>query len=149
MKGYKPGQVNEIIGVTNETLRYWRKNLYPKISQDYFSLADIFMFHFIKAYVKGRRVKVSELSDINWNEIHTTIKSMSPKNKNSCISVFNFNTKKHRFVHSVNEVDLSDYELTFVYLKSVIKDFNLSIQAFGNSSHNIISLDTGFVVEAS
>ncbi len=149
VKGYKPGQVCELIGESYETLRYWREYLYPKPPQIHFSLNDIFIYHFIKSFIKGKRVDVNELEKVEWRKILQRCSSLSAEEKKSCIAVFDFQSRKFSFITSINQIDLSDDRYTFVYMKTIFNRFNLSLRKFGNARSNIVPIETGLFIEAS
>ena len=49
--GFTPKDAREFLQITQETLRYWRKKLYPISPQSHFTSKDIFIYRIIKELV--------------------------------------------------------------------------------------------------
>jgi hypothetical protein len=74
--GYKPGLLIELLGITREQLRYWRRELDPVPSRPLFNYQLLLGYAVLKAlivdrWLEPRRLKTVDLQDFfSWFEHH-------------------------------------------------------------------------------
>jgi len=141
IQGFKPGKVCQILGVTKQTFRYWRENLYPENDKKEFNLDDIFMYQFIKSFIQVRRLMVKELLDVEWQCILDELSRMDKQEKQSSIAVFDTIEKKFYIKKSFSDFDPSEEKYVFLSLGNIMKRFNASIYNFVDDGSNVISFE--------
>lgn len=123
--GYKPGLLIDLLGITREQLRYWRRELDPVPSRPLFSYQmllgyAVFRELIIERWLEPRRLKGVNLRDFFlWFEHHHSDNEL----KNTVISI-----NKHTSVLSFQSIEAfrqsesaDDLSVEAVYLKAVEK----------------------------
>ena len=142
-KGFKPKQICELVDITQQTLRYWRENLYPSELRSFFNCDDVFIYHLIKAFVKGWDVDVKFLVNVNWLKLKQDLNSMSALEKKSTVAVYDKELKNISLYSLPNKLNLYDRRYRHVLIEDVMKDYNISFTKFGVTSSNIVPINEG------
>lgn len=120
---YKPTQVCQYLNISRETLRYWRKHLYPPEKTKFFSSFDLFVFQFIKFCVHNKRIKVRELVGINWAATLDRFTTLSQEQSYLYVAVFNTTKLDFNFTNNFILKEVSGYDQIFFHMKHVFKRY--------------------------
>ncbi len=101
LKGYKPKMMCDLLGVSVQTLRYWRKKLEPEPKRAIFSSGDLLAFRIIKVLIQRGRFTVEGLLSYNISEIFSYCNQCRPENIAPFTLVLNENDHSIEWVETV------------------------------------------------
>lgn len=64
--GYKPHVTAELLGITRETLRYWRAHLDPHPQRHHYSGGILFAYRIVKSLIRYKHLPVETLAQCAW-----------------------------------------------------------------------------------
>ena len=141
--GFKAKGACDLLEITKETLRYWKKHLDPIPNRSTFSSIDIFKYRIFKELIYYSGVSVRALEKYNWKEVF----EHCDKVKYSMLEEFNLILdKRKKLIHFLKSNETTNYQSNrylIVYLDEVYQEHVIELQLYGVDGHNVIPISRG------
>ena len=137
----KPGALTEILKISDQTLRYWRKHLDPRQDKRNFTGKDILMYSVFNLMIRAEQVPVRELKGHNWDKIFEFCYSATIKTLLNSALVYDAFTKSLFIAKNASDIDLDDNWIHCVKFKVARKNI---INAFDDKIKDNIIYPSAF-----
>ena len=143
-RGYKPHVVRELLGLSNEKFRNWRKILDPVKARTHFSANIMFAYRIIQALIEDYRFKPSELKALNSDVIFNFCLITPIIEAAHYYVLISKHTNDLKLLHERVRFDIQDRKLDHMYLKELVEEHCNSYLAMGGyqetSTHPLFNL---------
>lgn len=137
----RTGHVKDTLGISTETLRYWRKYLDPLSTRSYFTPEDIFVYRIMYELIRKRKMPIVELKKGDWEALFSICNETSYEALCRCIVAFNLDNKTLQVIPEENAPDPYDANYAMVHMKNIFKDHQISMLENGKPKNNVISFN--------
>jgi len=133
-KGYKPHVSRELLEVSPETLRYWRKHVDPKPHRPHFSSGRLLAYRVIKAWVRKKHLPVEILEQCQWDRVFKACESVTRDKLSSQYLVLNEKTHELSFQGPNQRLSVDDLDIHVLPMRPVVQEHTEALLTFGSLS---------------
>ncbi|WP_444993910.1 hypothetical protein [Aliikangiella sp. IMCC44359] len=140
-RGYKPHVVKELLGLSNEKFRNWRKILDPVSARTHFPADVMFAYRILQALMEDYRFKPSELKALNSDAIFEFCLSTHIVEAAHYYVLISKRTNDLKILHERVRFDIQDRKLDHMYLKDIVEEHCNAYLAMGGQqiSSNLVT----------
>lgn len=120
--GFKPHLVRDLLGLSKERFRYWRKKLDPIPKRSHFSSSDILAYRVLRTLIEGRREPVEFLSRFDWSGLFTSFSMKSLQELKGMVVTLNLDSSEVKLQCFDNIADNKSNIIIIVYLEEIITE---------------------------
>jgi hypothetical protein len=132
-RGYKPHIVRELLGVSKERLRYWKKNLDPKPTRTHFSSSDLFAYRILQACIQDLRITPSELKTFDLPCVFEFCQTHELQDMENYLLKLNIETKTISINAESDSFDFRNRKISCLFLEELVKEHILAFLSHGRS----------------
>jgi DNA-binding transcriptional MerR regulator len=117
-----PGTAAELLGISYQTLKYWREVLDPRVKHARYSGREILAYSVIKSLIREQNYSPEKLSQFPMNLFFELMLSSSLEDLKNQILILNANKKLICLKPELTAEEIRDRQTTFLHLDEVIDD---------------------------
>lgn len=117
-----PGTAAELLGISYQTLKYWRGVLDPRVRHARYSGREILAYSVIKSLIREQKYSPERLSKFPMNLFFELILTSKFEHLRNQILILNDNKNLIFLKPELTAEDIRDRQTTFLYLEDVISD---------------------------
>ncbi len=112
-----------MIGISVETLRYWRNNIDPREEKDQFSGKDVLVYSVMNLMIRAEYVPVTKLKKHDWETIFNFCQQTSNKVLMNYAVIYD-GENDLLFIDKFENIDFDDNYLHCVKFRNALSDIN-------------------------
>jgi hypothetical protein len=129
--GLKPNQIAKLLSIGEQKLRYWREKLDPNPYRSEFSVPDLLAFRIIKMLIEKRNFSSQQLEQYKLIDLFVWCHETSNQQIAQTTLIINSSEFSFQFQHGKVEVDLDDFEIHTIRLKTIIETNTIAVLSMG------------------
>lgn len=120
--GYKPHLSAEILGITKETLRYWKTHLDPNPRRTHFSANTLLAYRVIKALIEDLRFTPSHLKKYDLSLLFDFARDNDLETVENYKILLAADGSSLSFHHEDAPFDMHNRKIAILYLSDLVKE---------------------------
>lgn len=141
-RGFKPHVVIALLGISGQTLRYWRKQLDPQPQRSLFSSPDVLALRLIKAFTHHHDTSVRMLKKCGFSSLFDEFEKTPMYILRDRIALLDERNETISLIPHDPGFDIDDFRLHGIGLCTVVNEHLESLCRFGSPQSSVIDFES-------
>lgn len=138
--GFKPQVARDILGVTKERFRYWRRKLDSNPNRTHLSFMDVMVYRVFKSMIDHKKAQVEDISGFDFTDLFVLFNNSNYKElRKVCIALDTENFSFHVVDSKEELVQYMRNTVRFVYMDELVDEQIQAITEYGNDT-NVVTI---------
>jgi hypothetical protein len=121
-----------LLGVGDQTFRYWRENLFPFKNKKRFTSPELFTFRLFLFFIRRKGVTVCNLKKLQIKNMFLHIANNTCAELQQQIIYIDFTDNTFSFQYTPDpKVDIYSLDIYYLHLRHVVEEHFLSYECYG------------------
>lgn len=131
--GFKPQVARDVLDITKERFRYWRRKLDPNPFRSHLSFMDIMVYRVFKSLIDNKTAQVEDMSDFDFSELFVIFNKSNYKDLRKLSIALDRNDFRIHIVESKEKlVQYMRNNVAFVHMDELFDDQIQAFTEYGN-----------------